>query len=57
MLENGITILRKTSSPPEIQVSDPGHMGPLACGTCANGADQNQTPHNAASDQSLHCLL
>ena len=23
----------------------------------ANNADPDQTPHNAASDQSLHCLL
>ena len=23
---------------------------------CANGADPDQMPHNAASDQSLHCL-
>ena len=23
----------------------------------ANSADQNQTPHSAASDQGFHCLL
>ena len=26
-------------------------------GTLANSTDQDQTPHNAASDQGLHCLL
>ena len=26
-------------------------------GTQANSADPDQTPHNAASDQGLHCLL
>ena len=26
-------------------------------GTKANGADQEQTPHNAVSDLDLHCLL
>ena len=24
---------------------------------CANSLDQDQTPHNGASDQGLHCLL
>ena len=27
------------------------------CGKKANSADPDQTPHNATSDQGLHCLL
>ena len=27
------------------------------CGTCANSGYPDETPHNAASDQGLHCLL
>ena len=27
------------------------------CNILANSADPNQTPHNVASDQGLHCLL
>ena len=29
----------------------------LFCGTYANSANPDQTPHNVASDQGLHCLL
>ena len=29
----------------------------LFCGTSANSAKPDQTPHNAASDQVFHCLL
>ena len=36
--------------------TNPYKPSALFVGTLANCADPDQTPHNAASDQGLHCL-